>query len=278
MKRHVPRRLPSLRDLLCVCWILACWAFCGSGAVHAEEAEQWKAPFGGSFSAYFTIASDYSFAGISQTKNGFAFQPSLDYKTAEVSDSVPLWLYLTAWGSNIDFPTTGPGIEIDLSGGVKFLAFKRKLSFDFGYIRYLYPGVPVDLAYDYGEFNLNVGYDFGVATLAARIRYSPHSFGDSGNSWNRRALLSVPLPFLAFSENVSFKAYGSLGKLRGRSFPRLRHPEWRLLVLAGRPDHEDLRTRLQRRLHRHQHRAGRLRQHQLLLRPRIRRCHQGLLE
>ena len=117
----------------------------------------------------------------------------------------------TAWGSNIDFPTTGPGIEIDLSGGVKFLAFKRKLSFDFGYIRYLYPGVPVDLAYDYGEFNLNVGYDFGVATLAGRIRYSPHSFGDSGNSWNRRALLSVPLPFLAFSENVSFKAYGSLG-------------------------------------------------------------------
>ena len=218
MKRHVPRGLPSLRDLLCVCWILACWAFCGSGAVHAEEAEQWKAPFGGSFSAYFTIASDYSFAGISQTKNGFAFQPGLDYKTAEVSDSVPLWLYLTAWGSNIDFPTTGPGIEIDLSGGVKFLAFKRKLSFDFGYIRYLYPGVPLDLAYDYGELNLNVGYDFGVATLSGRIRYSPHSFGDSGNSWNRRALLSVPLPFLAFSENVSFKAYGSLGNFAVERF------------------------------------------------------------
>jgi uncharacterized protein (TIGR02001 family) len=188
-------------------------AVCGASAAQADDGEQWHAPFGGSFSANFTIASDYSFAGVSQTKLGPAYQMGLDYKTAEVGGSVPAWLYVSGWGTNIDFPVTGPGIEIDLSGGVKFLAFDKKLSFDFGYIRYFYPGVAADLAYDYGELNLNVGYDFGIATLTGRVRYSPNSFGNSGNSWNKRALLSVPLPFLKFSEKISFKAYGSLGNL-----------------------------------------------------------------
>jgi uncharacterized protein (TIGR02001 family) len=188
------------------------------GVALADDSERWRAPFGGAFSAYVTVASDYSFAGISQTKRGPAFQMGLDYKTAEVSANVPLWLYLTVWGSNIDFPTTGSGVEIDLLGGLKFLAFDKKLSVDFGYIRYFYPGIPAELGYEYGEMNLNVGYDFGLATLAGRVRFSPHSFGDSGNSWNKRALLSVPLPFLHFSEKVSFKAYGSLGNFQVERF------------------------------------------------------------
>ncbi len=186
---------------------------CGVSAAHADDGERWQGPFGGAFSANFTIASDYSFAGVSQTKRGPAYQMGLDYKTADVGDSVPVWLYLSGWGTNIDFPVTGPGIEIDLSGGLKFLAFDKKLSFDLGYIRYLYPGVAADLAYDYGELNLNVGYDFGVASLTGRVRYSPNSFGNSGNSWNKRALLSVPLPFLRLSEKVSFKAYATLGNI-----------------------------------------------------------------
>ena len=73
-------------------------------------------------------------------------------------------------------------------------------------------------AFQRGELNLNVGYDFDIATLAGRIRFSPHSFGDSGNSWNKRALLSVPLPFLNFSGKVSFKAYGSLGNFQVERF------------------------------------------------------------
>jgi hypothetical protein len=67
-------------------------------------------------------------------KRGPAFQMGLDYKTAEMSADVPLWLYLTVWGSNIDFPTTASGVEIDVSGGLKFLGFDKKLSVDFGYM------------------------------------------------------------------------------------------------------------------------------------------------
>jgi uncharacterized protein (TIGR02001 family) len=192
--------------------------FCGSGGARAGDNERWNAPLGGAFSANVTVTSDYSFAGISQTKRSAAFQMGLDYKTAEVSTDVPIWLYLAVWGTNIDFLTTGSGVEIDLSGGLKFLAFDRKLSIDFGYIRYFYPGIAAEFGYDYGEINLNVGYDFGMARLAGRVRFSPNSFGNSGNSWNKRALLSVPLPFLNFSENVSFKAYGSIGNFQVERF------------------------------------------------------------
>jgi uncharacterized protein (TIGR02001 family) len=186
------------------------WLASGASASQAEAAERWKAPFGGAFSADFTVASDYSFAGISQTKRAPAYQVGLDYRTPEVGTEVPLWLYLRGWGSNIDFPTTGPGIEVDLSGGLKARALKDKLAVDVGYIRYFYPGSPPNFAYEYGELSLNIEYDFGVASLAGRVRFSPNSFGSSGNSLNKRGLLSVPLSFLDIGD-VSVKAYGSVG-------------------------------------------------------------------
>ena len=193
-----------------------CLLACLVGAPEIAMADQdgrWQAPFGGFFNASFTAASDYSFAGISQTKLGPALQMGLDYRTQQLSADLPVWLYVTGWGSNIDFVTTGPGIEIDVAAGVKARALNRKLSLDIGYISYNFIGTPADLGYNYGDVNLNVGYDFGFASLAGRVRYSPNSFGDSGASWNKRALLTVPLPFLSVNENVSFKTYGSLGNL-----------------------------------------------------------------
>lgn len=189
------------------------WSIARVAVAWAESDDQWHAPFGGAFSAYFTAASDYSFAGISQTKLGPAIQVGLDYRTADLISTFPVWLYLSAWGSNINFPTTGEGVELDLAAGVKFRALDRKLSFDLGYIRYLYPGIPASYAYEYGEINLNVGYNFGFAAVNGRLRYSPNSFSSSGISWNKRALLSVPLPFLRINEDISFRTYGSVGNL-----------------------------------------------------------------
>lgn len=181
------------------------WSIVRVAVAWAESDDQWHGPFGGAFSAYFTAASDYSFAGISQTKLGPAIQAGLDYRTPDLTSAFPVWLYLSAWGSNINFPTTGEGVELDLAAGVKFRALDRKLSVDLGYIRYLYPGIPASYGYEYGEINLNVGYNFGFATLNGRVRYSPNSFSSSGISWNKRALLSVPLPFLRINEDISFR-------------------------------------------------------------------------
>src|SRR6266508_277806 len=186
---------------------------CGAEGALADDNERWPAPFGGFFNATFTFATDYSFAGISQTKLGPAYQMGIDYRSKDFGFDIPVWFYASGWGSNIDFPSTGQGIEIDVAAGFKARAFNRKLSLDLGYIRYTFLGPPADLAYNYGDINLNVGYDFGFASLAARVRFSPNSFGNSGASLNKRGLLTVPLPFLQFNEEISFKAYGALGNI-----------------------------------------------------------------
>jgi uncharacterized protein (TIGR02001 family) len=184
----------------------------------APEQARWHAPFGGFFSASLTAVSDYTFGGISQTNRQPAIQPSIGYRTPSVSEDVNLWAYLGLWGSNIYFSGVGESVEVDVSGGLKWRTLGRRLSFDLGYIRYLYPGVPAQYSYEYGEFSLTGSYDFGFAQLAGRIRFSPHSFGDSGNSWSERAFLAVPLPFLRVNENLAFKAYASVGNQSAERF------------------------------------------------------------
>ena len=206
-------RFPSVPHVLSVILCLVFSLICGSNLALGDESERWNAPFGGAFNATFTVTSDYSFAGISQTKLGPAVQMGIDYRTREISADLPVWFYATGWGSNIDFPTTGPGIEVDLAAGMKARVLEKKLSIDVGYIRYLFLGPPADLNYDYGDINLNVGYDFGFATLAGRLRFSPNSFGNSKHSLNKRVLLTVPLPFLRINESISFRTYASAGNI-----------------------------------------------------------------
>lgn len=188
------------------------------GEKTAPEQKKWEAPFGGFYSASLTVVSDYSFGGISQTNRQPAFQPSVGYRTSSLIEGQNLWFYLGAWGSNINFASVGPAVEVDISGGFKWRTLGDKLSFDLGYIRYTFLGVPAEFAYNYGEFNFAPAYDFGFAQLGARIRFSPQSFGDSGKSWSERVLLSVPLPFLKVNENVTLKIYGTVGNQSAERF------------------------------------------------------------
>jgi uncharacterized protein (TIGR02001 family) len=197
-----------LRKLFLVLMILYCIE---AHAEEAEEKEKWHAPFGGTFNAAFTVTSEYSYAGISNTARQPAAQMNFDYRSPDLLDEPKTWLYLSSFMSNVVLPA-GPGLEIDAIGGVKFKLTER-LRLDLGYVRVTYPGFSSDLGYDYGDFSVNVDYDFGPATLNARLRFSPNSFGNSGWEWNKRGLLSVPLDFLRLTDTAKFKAYGALGNL-----------------------------------------------------------------
>ena len=213
-----------VRRAMAAAMVVVCLAIAGNAVAReddekaAAEKKKWEAPFGGFYSASLTVVSDYSFGGISQTNRQPAFQPSVGYRTPALIEGQNLWFYLGAWGSNINFASVGPAVEVDLSGGFKWRTLSNKLSFDLGYIRYTFLGVPAELAYNYGEFNLGVTYDFGVAQLGGRVRFSPQSFGDSGKSWSERALLSVPLPFLKVNENVALKVYAAVGNQSAERF------------------------------------------------------------
>jgi uncharacterized protein (TIGR02001 family) len=174
------------------------------------DKETWKAPFGGTFSATFAFVTDYSYRGISQTQRQVAGQAAFGYETPQVSEKVHLSAYVGAWGSTVYFPNTGTSAEIDLLAGLKYKALDDKLTFDLGYIRYNYLGAPADLFYDFNEFGLVVGYDFGVAQLQGAVRYSPNFFANSGIAWYKWGQLTVPIPY-TFNENVSFKLFATIG-------------------------------------------------------------------
>ena len=140
------------------------------------------------------------------------------YETRTFSEQIPLTAYAGAWGSSVNFPNTGAAAEIDINGGFRLKALEDKLSFDLGYTRYTYPGTPEALMYGFNEFSFVAGYDFGVAAVTGAVRYSPNFFANSGEAWYKWGQIAVPLPFLKVNENVSFKAFGTLGNQYVQTF------------------------------------------------------------
>ena len=201
---------------------IALFPICASDTSHAQgtpnpatppaaEKETWKAPFGGNFTAGFAFLNDYSYRGISQTQLQVAAQVNVGYETPTISQAIPLSAYVGAWGSNVYFPNTGAIAEIDLLTGLRLKTMEDKLTFDLGYIRYNYLGAASNLFYDFREFGLVGGYDFGPAQLSAAVRYSPNFFANSGIAWYKWAQVTVPLPFIKVNENIAFKAFGNIG-------------------------------------------------------------------
>jgi uncharacterized protein (TIGR02001 family) len=186
----------------------------GQGPAQTTEPppkEKWNGPFGGTFTAGIAFATDYSYRGISQTQRQVAVQPTFTYETPTVSENVGLSAYVGAWGSNVYFGNTNPTIaELDLIAGLRLKALNDKLTGDLGYIRYNYLGAPADLFYDFNEFGLVLGYDFGVAQVQGAVRYSPNFFGNSGIAWYKWGQVTVPIPY-TFNENFAFKVYGTIG-------------------------------------------------------------------
>lgn len=175
----------------------------------APEKETWKAPFGGTFNANFTFATDYSYRGISQTSRNPAFQMGFGYETAQISENIPISAYASAWGSNVIFPGTGATFELDTIAGLRLKALNEKLLVDLSWMRYNYPGSNPDIGFI--EYGLLLGYDFDVAQLTFGLHYSPNFFANSGLAWYKQLLATVPLPFIKLHEDLAFKLFGSVG-------------------------------------------------------------------
>jgi uncharacterized protein (TIGR02001 family) len=174
--------------------------------------DAWQGPFGGTLSTTLSFTTDYSFRGISQTERQVAGQAAFGYETAPVSEKIPLSAYVGAWGSNVYYAaTTTATVEVDLLAGFRLKALDEKLSFDLGFARVNYLGVAPERNFNYSEFNLTAGYDFGFAQLSAAVHYSPNFFADSGVAWYKWGQVAVPLTFIKFNENVAFKLFGAVG-------------------------------------------------------------------
>ena len=126
-------------------------------------------------------------------------------------DEPPLWVYGYVFGSNVSFSNAGSGTEVDLSGGLKMRLMKDKLSLQLGYTRHLFPDIAASFGFEYGEVEFSAGYDFGPVSVSGRLRYSPNGLGGIAQSWDKRGLVSAPLPFLRLPFDATMRLYGTLG-------------------------------------------------------------------
>lgn len=100
-----------------------------------------------SVSANATLATEYIFRGISQTKGDPAIQGGLDI----VHES---GLYVGMWASNVDFETSDAPVEYDYYVGYSN-KLTEELTYDVGWLKYDYPGD------DLGNSDLNYSEFYG---------------------------------------------------------------------------------------------------------------------
>lgn len=202
---------------LACCALFLCLATLSAFAETATPAPppRWDAPFGGKWSASFTVASDYAASGISNTQLKPALQGTLDYRTPDLlGEGYPrTWAYAYLFGTNVSFQNAGDGTELDFGAGFKMRLMQDRLGLSVGYIRYVFPDIPASFGFDYGEVEARVDYDFGWLAASARLRWSNDGLGHVGQTLNARVLASAPLPFLKLPFDASIRLYGSLGNM-----------------------------------------------------------------
>lgn len=132
----------------------------------------------GTFSVTPTIASDYDFRGISQTDGDFAFQLGGTYNFDN-------GFYAGAWGSNVDFGTSKPDLELDYFAG--FAGETDMFSYDLGVVYYHY--------LDAGSLNTVEAYA-GITKewFSAKLSYSPDVASTDESSLYLEANANYALP------------------------------------------------------------------------------------
>ncbi len=127
-------------------------------------------------SATGTLASDYSFNGVSQTDNGPALQGSFDYSQAS-------GLYAGTWASNVDFDPTDTSLEWDFYVG-QYLELNDTVSVDAGIAQYTYHGdSDVSTSYDYAEAYAKFGFASEFGQTEANLWYAWDYFGAGGGHY-----------------------------------------------------------------------------------------------
>jgi uncharacterized protein (TIGR02001 family) len=146
----------------------------------------------GDFTGSVAFLTDYTFRGISQTDSKPAVQGGLEWAYTFKND---ISIYTGIWASNVDFDDGDQAqAEVDLTGGVRGTI--DKFSWQLGFTYYYYPGAKVaGDQYDYYEFSVKGGYDFGFVNLTGLVAYSPDYFFETGTGVYVSGDAAIPLPF-----------------------------------------------------------------------------------
>jgi uncharacterized protein (TIGR02001 family) len=152
-------------------------------AADAVHPEWW-----GSVASSITLASDYSYRGISQTQLDPAVQGSIDWSNSKGFKA-------GVWASNLNYNDGGDASsEFDLYAG--YMHDFGSVTLDVGGIQYFYPATTSSRNYDYVEAYAAGTYHItDTATTTVSLNYSPDYFGGSGASYYLRAAGVAPVAY-----------------------------------------------------------------------------------
>lgn len=167
-------------------------------AVGALFATQAAAEMPGEFSANVALTNDYVWRGFSQSDEEFAIQGGMDWDSG-------VGAYVGVWASSVNF---GDGdeasTELDIYAGYAG-ELGGGLTYDIGFIYYLYPGASSALDYDFWEVYGGLGYDFEVASVSASVSYADDTFGNGGETWYFTGGVAVPVgEMLSVDANIGY--------------------------------------------------------------------------
>lgn len=159
---------------------------------------------GGTLSGTVAATTDYLFRGVSQTGNDPAVQAGLTWTHAS-------GVFVSAWGSNVDFGDGESNLETDLTLG--WSGSRDNISYGASLIYYAYPGTPGRLDYDYWEAQAGAAIDLDIVKPSLAVFYSPDFFGTEKKALYITGGLSVPLTTgLKLYANAGYQDYRSATK------------------------------------------------------------------
>lgn len=176
----------KLKKLSTLC-LAASTLFAASSAMAWESADGQH-----STSASVALSSDYVWRGYSQTDEEAAISGSFDYAHAS-------GFYAGTWASNVDFGDDASA-EIDVYAGFGGDIGDSGLSYDVGFLRYMYDGED----YDWNEFYGSVSYSFFTAGVA----YSGDVYGTDETGVYYSLGFDYDLPMeIALSAGIGYYDY-----------------------------------------------------------------------
>ena len=170
-------------------------AVLSSTATMAMAEDTILSKLGVSFAGSAAVTSDYRFRGMTQTLNDPAVQ-------AGFTLSHTSGLYFGLWGSNVNFGSSDPHLELDPSIGFTTplaLSPTFKPVLDVGVVEYNYPSATSD--FNWTEFYAKLTFaDVLVkgGSLLTNVNYTNDWAAVGGNSWNFNVGYSAPFGSTGF--------------------------------------------------------------------------------
>lgn len=174
------------------CKALALSMIAGLSTMTFAAEDNALAQSGLSFSGSAALTTDYRYRGMTQTQSDPALQGGfqLDHESG---------FYAGVWGSNVNFGTSDPHLELDpYIGYATELPFAGKPTLDVGLWYYGYPSAS-DL--NWLELYAKLGFSDLIASgdsLLASINYTNDFFGLDEDAWYLNATYSIPFADTGF--------------------------------------------------------------------------------